>query len=59
VTRPALPAPPPVVSDPRAHLPAIETERTISDWGRSERVEGLVDRTVYSFLYHYWFRCEV
>jgi 1-acyl-sn-glycerol-3-phosphate acyltransferase len=59
VSRPALPAPPPVVPDPRAHLPAIETERTITDWGRSERVEGLVDRTLYSFLYHYWFRCEV
>jgi 1-acyl-sn-glycerol-3-phosphate acyltransferase len=59
MSRPALPAPPPVVSDPRAHLPAIETERTITDWGRSERVEGLVDRTLYSFLYHYWFRCEV
>ena len=59
MSRPALPAPPPVVSDLRAHLPAIETERTITDWGRSERVEGLVDRTLYAFLYHYWFRCEV
>jgi 1-acyl-sn-glycerol-3-phosphate acyltransferase len=41
--RPALPSP----------------ERTVSDWGRSERVERLVDRTVNAFLYHYWFRCEV
>ena len=22
-------------------------------------LEGLVDQTLYSFLYHYWFRCEV
>jgi 1-acyl-sn-glycerol-3-phosphate acyltransferase len=45
--------------DPRYHLPAIEPERTVSDWGRSERLERLVDRTLYDFLYHYWFRCEV
>jgi 1-acyl-sn-glycerol-3-phosphate acyltransferase len=40
-------------------LPAIEPDRTITDWGRSERVEGLLDRTVYDFLYHLWFRVEV
>jgi len=53
--RPQLPAPP----DHRAHLPAIEPERQVTDWGRSERVEALVDRTLYDFAYHYWFRCEV
>ena len=31
----------------------------MTDWGRSERVEGLVDRTLYEFLYHYWFRVEI
>ncbi len=51
---PAAPSP-----DLRDHLPAIEPDRTISDWGRSEFVEGLVDRTLTEFLYHYWFRCEV
>jgi 1-acyl-sn-glycerol-3-phosphate acyltransferase len=40
-------------------LPAIEPERQVTDWGRSERVEGLLDRTLYDFLYHLWFRCEV
>ena len=40
-------------------LPAIEPDRQITDWGRSERVEGLLDRTIYNFLYHLWFRCEV
>jgi 1-acyl-sn-glycerol-3-phosphate acyltransferase len=59
MTRPALPAGPAENPDLRAHLPAIETERTITDWGRSERFESLVDRTLYAFLYHYWFRCEV
>ena len=39
--------------DLRDHLPAIEPDRTISDWGRSERLEGLVDQTLISFLYHY------
>ena len=40
-------------------LPGLEPDRRITDWGRSERIEGLVDRTVYDFLYHYWFRVEV
>src|SRR5213079_2633044 len=45
--------------DLRDYLPAIEPERQVSDWGRSERVEGLIDRTVVDFLYRLWFRCEV
>jgi 1-acyl-sn-glycerol-3-phosphate acyltransferase len=53
--RPQLPAP----ADHRAYLPAIEPERQVSDWGRSERVEELVDKTLYDFAYRYWFRCEV
>ncbi len=40
-------------------LPGLEPERRITDWGRSERLEGLVDRTVYDFLYRYWFRVEL
>jgi 1-acyl-sn-glycerol-3-phosphate acyltransferase len=43
----------------RDHLPAVEPERTITDWGRSERIEGLFDRTLLDFYYHLWFRCEV
>jgi 1-acyl-sn-glycerol-3-phosphate acyltransferase len=39
-------------------LPGIEPERTVTDWGRSERVEALMDRTVADFLYKYWFRVE-
>src|SRR4051794_10573820 len=45
--------------DLRDLLPAIEPERQVSDWGRSERIEGLLDRTVVDFLYHLWFRCTV
>ena len=45
--------------DLRDFLPAIEPERQVSDRGRSERIEGLLDRTVVDFLYHLWFRCTV
>jgi 1-acyl-sn-glycerol-3-phosphate acyltransferase len=45
--------------DLRRHLPGIEPERQLNDWGRSERIEGLMDRTLVDFLYRYWFRCEV
>jgi 1-acyl-sn-glycerol-3-phosphate acyltransferase len=40
-------------------LPAIEPERQVNDWGRSERVEAFLDRTLVDFFYRYWFRCEV
>ena len=54
------PCPAPVDARRRARCcPAIEPERQVTDWGRSERVEGLIDRTLYDFLYHLWFRCEV
>jgi 1-acyl-sn-glycerol-3-phosphate acyltransferase len=45
--------------DLRRHLAPIETERQVTDWGRSERVEGFFDRTLYDFYYNLWFRCEV
>lgn len=51
-----LPAEPDELRD---QLPGLEPERTITDWGRSERIEGVIDKTVYDFLYHYWFRVEV
>ena len=54
--RKELPAP---SDELRSYLPAIEPDRQVTDWGRSERIEGLMDRTVYDWLYHYWFRCEV
>jgi 1-acyl-sn-glycerol-3-phosphate acyltransferase len=40
-------------------LPAIEPERQLNDWGRSERVEGFMDQTLVEFFYRYWFRAEV
>jgi len=45
--------------DLRDLLPALEAERQVNDWGRSERVEGLLDRTLVEFMYHLWFRCEI
>lgn len=50
----------PALRDPdRALLPAIESERQLNDWGRSERVEGALDKTLIEFFYRYWFRAEV
>jgi 1-acyl-sn-glycerol-3-phosphate acyltransferase len=43
----------------RELLPAIEPERRLNDWGRSERIEGAMDRTLVEFFYRYWFRAEV
>jgi 1-acyl-sn-glycerol-3-phosphate acyltransferase len=40
-------------------LPAIEPERQLDDWGRSERVEGAFDASLVEFFYRYWFRAEV
>jgi 1-acyl-sn-glycerol-3-phosphate acyltransferase len=45
--------------DLRDALPGLEPDRHVTDWGRSERIERLVDRTLYDFLYHYWFRVDV
>lgn len=49
----------PATRDLRRHLPGVEHERRLNDWGRSERVEGVMDKTLYEFFYRYWFRCEV
>jgi 1-acyl-sn-glycerol-3-phosphate acyltransferase len=45
--------------DLKRYLPGVEPERRLNDWGRSERVEELFDRTVVEFFYRYWFRVEV
>jgi 1-acyl-sn-glycerol-3-phosphate acyltransferase len=44
--------------DLRRYLPGVEPERRLTDWGRSERVEGALDRTLSDFFYKHWFRCE-
>jgi 1-acyl-sn-glycerol-3-phosphate acyltransferase len=54
----ALPAPA-AVERPRELLPAIEPERRLDDWGRSERVEAAFDATLLEFFYKRWFRTEV
>jgi 1-acyl-sn-glycerol-3-phosphate acyltransferase len=57
--RPGAGRPAPTEDELRDLLPAIEPERRLDDWGRSERIEALFDRTVAEFLYRLWFRCEV
>jgi 1-acyl-sn-glycerol-3-phosphate acyltransferase len=41
----------------RALLPADEAERSLDDWGRSERVISLVEPLL-NFYYRHWFRVE-
>ncbi len=53
------PLPEPAGDRMRDLLPAIEPERTITDWGRSERIERVFDATLIEFFYRYWFRCDV
>jgi 1-acyl-sn-glycerol-3-phosphate acyltransferase len=42
----------------KEHLPGVEPERRIDDWGRSERIERVFDATAVDFFYRYWFRAE-
>ena len=52
--RPAAPEPPPADD----LLPARDPERSVDDWGRSERVFQMVEPLL-DFYYRYWFRSEV
>jgi len=54
-----LPAVRPQDGDLRRYLPGVEPDRRLNDWGRSERIEGLMDKTIVEFMYRYWFRTEV
>jgi 1-acyl-sn-glycerol-3-phosphate acyltransferase len=45
------------LADLRALLPASDAERSLDDWGRSERFVSLVEPAL-NFYYRYWFRVE-
>ena len=45
--------------DLRDHLPGLEPEREVTDWGRSERAARALDRALLEFLYSRWFRVQV
>jgi 1-acyl-sn-glycerol-3-phosphate acyltransferase len=57
--RAGAPLPALAPEDLRSHLPGVEPDRQLTDWGRSERIEGLMDSTLIEFFYRYWFRAEV
>jgi 1-acyl-sn-glycerol-3-phosphate acyltransferase len=59
VERPAAGLPAIREDELRDYLPGVEPERQLTDWGRSERVEGFFDRTLFEFFYRYWFRADV
>ena len=47
----------PDLRDLRRLIPSADPERALDDWGRSERVFGLVEPLL-DFYYRYWFRVE-
>jgi 1-acyl-sn-glycerol-3-phosphate acyltransferase len=49
--------PEPDPRDLRRLLPAPDPHRNLDDWGRSERVFGVMERLL-DFYYRYWFRVE-
>jgi 1-acyl-sn-glycerol-3-phosphate acyltransferase len=51
------PADGPTIEQLRELLPAIEPDRDLDDWGRSERLMAAAD-PVLNFYYRYWFRVE-
>lgn len=44
---------------PVDHLPVVEPDRDLDDWGRSARLSGALDRTVWDAAYKYWFRVRL
>jgi 1-acyl-sn-glycerol-3-phosphate acyltransferase len=59
---PSAAAPPEPRAEPdprdlRRLLPATDPHRALDDWGRSERVFGVMERLL-DFYYRYWFRVE-
>lgn len=51
------PAGGPTIEQLRELLPAIEPDRDLDDWGRSERLMSAMDPLL-NFYYRYWFRVE-
>ncbi|MGE4426718.1 MAG: hypothetical protein AB7G37_09735 [Solirubrobacteraceae bacterium] len=41
------------------HLPVVEPDRDLDDWGRSSRVVDALDRTVLDAAHKVWFRVEL
>ncbi|WP_320669981.1 hypothetical protein [Patulibacter defluvii] len=41
------------------HLPVVEPDRDLDDWGRSARFSGLLDRTVWEAAHKVWFRIDL
>jgi 1-acyl-sn-glycerol-3-phosphate acyltransferase len=47
------------VDEPRDILPVVEPDRDLDDWGRSARLSGALDRTVWEAAHKLWFRVEL
>jgi 1-acyl-sn-glycerol-3-phosphate acyltransferase len=47
------------VGEPHDILPVVEPDRDLDDWGRSARLSGALDRTVWEAAHKLWFRVEL
>jgi 1-acyl-sn-glycerol-3-phosphate acyltransferase len=47
------------VDDAHDILPVVEPDRDLDDWGRSARISGALDRTVWEAAHKLWFRAEL
>jgi 1-acyl-sn-glycerol-3-phosphate acyltransferase len=47
------------VDEPRDILPVVEPDRDLDDWGRSARLTGALDRTLWEAAHKLWFRVEL
>ncbi|MBF6620981.1 MAG: hypothetical protein ITG02_12220, partial [Patulibacter sp.] len=41
------------------HLPVVEADRDLDDWGRSERLSRTLDRTLWDAAFKYWYRARL
>ena len=47
------------MEDARDILPVVEPDRDLDDWGRSARLSGALDRTLWEAAHKLWFRVEL
>ncbi len=47
------------MTDAPDHLPVVETDRDLDDWGRSARLSRTLDRTLWDAAYRYWYRARL
>ncbi len=47
------------MSDAHEHLPVVEADRDLDDWGRSARLSRALDRTLWDVAFRWWYRARL